>query len=240
VRPSVAIGTVAAHAIVIGGMLVFHFTRPLFHHEEPPQPRSVDVDVVVPEPLVPPVAPMPSITPGGASSTEPAPAPPRVRPQRRSARPATVAAPVAPRPDPAAETFVEADLVPGSSSGIAAAGSGTGAGTGSGTGIGNGNGSGAGDRDLSGPPVPLKALSSQTLPYTEQAARARITGDVKLEIFVGADGRVTRTTIRSALGYGLDEIAQKLAIDFLFKPATDRTGKPTTGSVRWRFHFEPP
>ena len=67
-----------------------------------------------------------------------------------------------------------------------------------------------------------------------------MSGDVSLVLAVDPLGRVGRATIRRGLGHGLDEIATGIAMQIKFRPARDRAGRPVAGTVRWRFHFEPP
>jgi TonB family protein len=76
--------------------------------------------------------------------------------------------------------------------------------------------------------------------YTAEALRDRVSGDVQLVLMVDPLGHVGSATVRRGLGHGLDEIATRLAMQIRFRPARDRAGKPTTGTVRWRFHFQPP
>ena len=113
--------------------------------------------------------------------------------------------------------------------------SGGGAGAGDG-----GSGRGEGMLDLSSRAIPLESNTSRTLPYTAEAQRDQISGDVHLLLMVDPLGRVGRATVRHGLGHGLDEIALKLAMQIRFRPARDRAGNATAGTVRWRFHFQPP
>lgn len=68
-------------------------------------------------------------------------------------------------------------------------------------------------------PVPLKVTNAQ---YPAEAARARISGDVELEITVGTDGRVRDVMIKKSLEtvYGLDEKAIAAAAEWTFQPGT--------------------
>lgn len=112
--------------------------------------------------------------------------------------------------------------------------SGGGAGQGAG-----GSGLGDGELDLSARPVPLETNTSQTLMSTAEAQRDRISGYVHLVLTVDPLGHVGRAAVRKGLGHGLDEIATKRALQIRFRPARDRAGNPTVGTVRWRFYFEP-
>jgi TonB family protein len=143
--------------------------------------------------------------------------------------------PAAPDPDATAPAASDGSAVgPSEPAGGADSQSGGGAGDGAG-----GDG-GGGVIDLSSRPVPLEIKTSQTLPYTAEAQRDRVSGDVQLLLTVDPLGHVERTTLRHGLGHGLDEIATRLATQIRFRPARDRAGKPTAGTVRWKFHFQPP
>ena len=67
--------------------------------------------------------------------------------------------------------------------------------------------------------------------YTEAARGAGITGKVRVEITVDAQGAVAGVRLLSGLGYGLDEAALSAARSASFTPAT-HCGKPTEGDVR--------
>ena len=117
--------------------------------------------------------------------------------------------------------------------GGATIGDGTGGRGGGLTGIGDGN-------DLSAKPQPLDTTSASTLPYTKEAMRDHVEGDVTLVLQIDAAGYVTSTAVQRGIGHGLDEIAATVARKFTFKPALDRYGNKTAGSVKWRFHFTRP
>lgn len=211
--------------------------------------RSViDVEIaatpVVTTELALPPAPPPEGPPGGRPAIEPIPVrsvEPARRPRLHRAPPAP--APVAPAP-PATEVDPSAPPAGDGADGEAAADAGGGDGGGSGSGLGAGTGHGFGDGtrdlDLSARPIPLDPNLSPTLPYTEEAARGRISGDVQLVLTVDPLGRVGRVAVRRGLGHGLDEIAIQQAMKIRFRPARDRAGRPTVGTVRWRYHFERP
>jgi periplasmic protein TonB len=221
------------------------------------RPSTVDIEIVAPVLVVQVPAAVPSVDPGhdsgqrGDRGAERAPArypePARTLPRAHRAAPLSPAPPTAASaaPElPAAEPSAPPDEVTPSEpvSGDDAQGSG-GAGEGAGgngSGAGNGDGSGVGAIDLSSRPVPLETDTSRTLPYTAEAQRDRISGDVHLVLTIDPLGHVGRATVRHGLGHGLDEIATRLAMQIRFRPARDRTGKPTVGTVRWRFHFQPP
>ena len=63
--------------------------------------------------------------------------------------------------------------------------------------------------------------------YTADARRARIQGDVEVEVVIGADGKPGEMRLRNSIDalYGLDEEALKTVGRYQFKPAT-RDGQP--------------
>lgn len=179
-------------------------------------------------------------TPG--EQADPAPvrrAEPARKAQRRAPPP-----PAAPRASTPPAPEVELTAAPaGDGSDVTASGETEGSGTGgagAGTGLGDGDGAGAAAIDRSAPAVPLDPDLSQTLPYTAEAARGRVSGDVHLVLVVDPLGHVGQVTVRRGLGHGLDEIAVAQARKIRFRPARDRAGSATVGKVRWRYHFEPP
>jgi protein TonB len=109
-------------------------------------------------------------------------------------------------------------------------GRGRGLGEGAGSGVGRGTGGGFGGgayRPGAGitNPVPIR----QPRPgYTSEAMRAKIQGQVELEAVILADGTVGDVRIVRSLDkvYGLDQEAIKAARQWVFRPATDRDGKP--------------
>jgi protein TonB len=124
--------------------------------------------------------------------------------------------------------------VAGSITGLGAApstgpGAGTGSGPGTGPGIGPGNGGGFGDgamREGSGATTPFPLVRPDPK-YTTEAMRARIQGEVTLEVVVGANGLVKDVRVLKSLDRttGLDEQAIKTARDWRFRPGMFQ-GKP--------------
>jgi TonB family protein len=64
--------------------------------------------------------------------------------------------------------------------------------------------------------------------YTADARRARIQGDVEVEVVIGVDGSTGDMRLRNSIDviYGLDDEALKTIAQYRFKPAT-RDGQPT-------------
>lgn len=245
--PRAVFASAALHIVVVAVLLV------LVSAATPARPpATVDIEIVTPmlavvTPAPPPPPPVDRGRDGGQRGDRIADRAPgrRAQPLRnlpqahRAAPPppspaaVTPSAPDLPAAEPAGATNSEAV------SGEPAAGDDPQSGGGAGQGTG-GSGSGAGAVDLSARPVPLDLNSLQTLMYTAEAQRDRVSGDVHLVLTIDPLGHVGRATLRRGLGHGLDEIAIKRAMQLRFVPAKDRAGNPTVGTVTWGFHFEPP
>jgi len=108
-------------------------------------------------------------------------------------------------------------------------GQGTGLGPGDGPGLGPGQGGGVGGgvyRPGSGIVNP-RVLREVTPDYTSEAMRARVQGEVWLEVVVLPDGTVGDVTITKSIDsvFGLDEEAIRAARQWIFAPGT-RFGEP--------------
>lgn len=195
--------------------------------------------------------------PGGGGGGSPAPAPPKPIeiPKTPPAPPVPVTPPppvvVPPPPPPPSLSVpvmtpnaVEFQASGTSSVSLAAyggGGRGRGLGAGSGSGVGEGTGGGFGGgayRPGSGitNPVPLRMPRPG---YTSEAMRAKIQGQVELEAVINEDGTVGDVRVVRSLDrtYGLDLEAMKAAKLWVFRPATDRTGKPVAIVVRLELTF---
>jgi TonB family protein len=82
------------------------------------------------------------------------------------------------------------------------------------------------DPDLENPPpapgqpfTHPKALLTVNAAFSEQARRARMGGTVKIDLYVGADGRVHTPAIPHKMGMGLDEAALNVLSFWRFEPA---------------------
>lgn len=109
-------------------------------------------------------------------------------------------------------------------------GRGTGLGPGTGNGVGPGTGGGFGGgafRPGSGinNPTPIRSIQPK---YTSEAMRAKIQGSVELEAVVQPNGTIGDVRILKPLDkqYGLDQEAIAAAKQWLFRPGTDKDGKP--------------
>jgi TonB family protein len=232
---------VAMFLLVIFLLSVAPDTKPF----EPPPPMKTDLIVHLQVP-----------GPGGGGGGSPAPAPPKPLeiPKAKPPEPVPVAPPPPPTPEPPKPVPVlnapvmtnMANVVQSSgSSSISLAqyggggrGGGIGSGTGNGVGEGTGGGFGGGAyRPGSGVtnPVDLKKVEPK---YTSEAMRAKITGEVELEVVIEANGTVGDMRVVKSLDrtFGLDEEAKKAAKQWLFRPATFQ-GKPVPIVVRLVLEF---
>ncbi len=76
--------------------------------------------------------------------------------------------------------------------------------------------------------------------YPPEAKRLGIEGTIKVRLVVDDKGAVTQRKLLTRLGYGLDELALKLAARLQFSPAIDTDDKPVSAVVVWTFHFTLP
>jgi protein TonB len=93
--------------------------------------------------------------------------------------------------------------------------------------------------------VPPKPIKSVTPKYTSEALRAKIQGDVEVEVEVLTDGTVGDVRVTKSLDtqFGLDDAAVTAARQWRFQPAT-KDGQPVeytaTLSLEFRIHNGPP
>jgi TonB family protein len=71
---------------------------------------------------------------------------------------------------------------------------------------------------------------------TERAARARVSGTVRLRVLVGADGRAVRAYVTQRLGHGLDQRAVETIMQYKFDPPL-QSGLPQTSWVNMEVKF---
>jgi len=178
--------------------------------------------------------------PAGGGGGHPSQAAPRRMEIARATPPAPVVATMAPPPEPApvldapVTTNALVSLAGGTSAvalaGPAGGGRGPGLGPGSGPGVGPGNdgGFGGGARQLGAgitSPVPLRRIAPK---YTTPAMVAKIQGTAVIEAVVRADGTVGDVRVLKSLDKadGLDNEGLTAVRSWLFRPATDASGRP--------------
>ena len=76
-------------------------------------------------------------------------------------------------------------------------------------------------------------------PYTDEARKAKLQGNVTLRVLIGADGRAARIQLVKGLGLGLDEQALQAVRSWRFVPARDarRQAVPTWVTIETRFQL---
>jgi len=112
------------------------------------------------------------------------------------------------------------------------------AGPGKGHGIGNSKGEGMGDDEGDGigrghdggDYANVVSLASCVYcpepPYTEEARKAKLQGNVTLQVLIGTDGRAKQVQIVKGLGMGLDERASEAVRSWRFAPARNAQRQP--------------
>jgi len=113
-------------------------------------------------------------------------------------------------------------------------------------GIGSGRNGGLGDEDglggsyealSSGPAIGPVPIYNPDPEFSEEARKAKLQGQVVLEVVVDTDGRAHRIRVRAGLGLGLDEKAIQAVETWRFKPG-HRNGRaiavPATIYINFR------
>ncbi len=106
-------------------------------------------------------------------------------------------------------------------------GNGTGIGSGEGAGIGPGSGGniGGGVYQVGGSVRPPIAIFTPDPEFSEEARKAKFSGNVVVSLIVGADGKPHNVRALRGVGMGLDEKAVEAVQQYKFKPAL-KDGKP--------------
>ncbi|HUB08695.1 MAG TPA: TonB family protein [Myxococcales bacterium] len=81
-----------------------------------------------------------------------------------------------------------------------------------------------------------RLLESATPVYPPEARAQGLSGDVGLEITIGADGKVSAARVIKAAGHGFDEAALEAVRKYVFAPA-EIDGKPAPVTVNDTLHF---
>ncbi len=106
-------------------------------------------------------------------------------------------------------------------------GSGTGLGSGNGSGLGPGSGgnTGGGPRRIGGGVSQPQLIYSVEPEFSEEARKAKVAGNVMVNLWVGTDGRPSHVHVIQGVGMGLNEKAVEAVKQYRFKPAMEN-GKP--------------
>jgi periplasmic protein TonB len=121
-------------------------------------------------------------------------------------------------------------------------GSGHGYGGGRGDGMGDRNGNGTGEGNDYGPYAnvvsPVVCLYCPEPPYTEEARKNKLQGQMLLQVLVGEDGKAKQVRVLRSLGMGLDESAEHAVYEWRFAPARDAAKRPVASWVTIETRFQ--
>jgi protein TonB len=199
-----------------------------------PAPVVLDTPVpVAPQSSPPPPARKPAHRIEAARPTTAKPPSAAAPPPTLSPALVAASAPTIPQaPSPPVRFAMSAGTVAGRAGGSAPAPSSSAAATSAGAG-------GAGAEpvlDAAAVDQPATLLSHPPAVYPPVARRAEVEGDVTLEIVVDANGVVSRASVLSDHGYGLDAAALQAVRAYRFSPAR-RAGRPVRVRMRWSVQF---
>jgi periplasmic protein TonB len=118
-------------------------------------------------------------------------------------------------------------------------GSGTGLGSGNGSGIGPGSGgnTGGGPRRIGGGVSAPQLVYSVEPEFSEEARKAKVAGNVLVNLWVGTDGLPSHVHVIRGVGMGLDEKAVEAVKQYKFKPAMEN-GKPVLVELNVEVNFQ--
>jgi periplasmic protein TonB len=118
-------------------------------------------------------------------------------------------------------------------------GSGTGLGGGNGSGLGPGSGgnTGGGPRRIGGGVSAPVVIYSVEPEFSEEARKAKVAGNVLVNLWVGTDGLPSHVHVIRGVGMGLDEKAKEAVMQYRFKPAMEN-GKPVLVELNIEVNFQ--
>lgn len=230
---------VVLHVVVI--LLIALFIARQVHVAAVP-PKAEVVTIEAPPPPTPPVAPKADAIGGGGGQHDLAPVtkgrPPQIAPEQivPPKAPPTQAPKIAMAPTVIVQknlNMAKNDMpnlgMPDSNlKGISlGSGSGTGLGAGAGSGIGPGSGgnTGGGVMHIGGGVSKPVVLYSVEPEFSEEARKAKFSGNVEVYLWVDTNGRPSHIRVVRGVGMGLDEKAVEAVRQYKFKPAM-KDGKP--------------
>jgi len=116
-------------------------------------------------------------------------------------------------------------------------GTGLGSGNGSGLGPGSGGNTGGGPRRIGGG-VSAPILTYSVEPeFSEEARKAKVAGNVLVNLWVDTNGNPTHVRVIRGVGMGLDEKAVEAVRQYKFKPAMEN-GKPVLVELNVEVNFQ--
>jgi periplasmic protein TonB len=118
-------------------------------------------------------------------------------------------------------------------------GSGTGLGSGNGSGLGPGSGgnTGGGPRRIGGGVSAPVLIYSVEPEFSEEARKAKVAGNVLVNLWVGTDGLPSHVHVIRGVGMGLDEKAKEAVMQYRFKPAMEN-GRPVLVELNVEVNFQ--
>jgi protein TonB len=116
-------------------------------------------------------------------------------------------------------------------------GSGIGSGNGNGIGPGSGGNTGGGVMHIGGGVSKPVVLYSVEPEFSEEARKAKFSGNVEVYLWVDADGKPSHIRIVRPIGMGLDEKAVEAVRQYRFKPAM-KDGKPVAVDLYIDVNFQ--
>ena len=128
---------------------------------------------------------------------------------------------------------------PSAAVGSLGTGSGGGIGSGNGNGIGPGSGgnTGGGVYHIGGGVRPPSILSQVDPEFSEEARKAKFSGNVVVDLIVDEQGNPSHVRVARGVGMGLDEKAVEAVRQYKFKPAT-KDGKPVKVELSIDVNFQ--
>ncbi len=118
-------------------------------------------------------------------------------------------------------------------------GSGTGLGSGNGSGLGPGSGgnTGGGPRRIGGGVSAPQVIFQVEPEFSEEARKAKVAGNVLVNLWVGTDGKPSHVRVIRGVGMGLDEKAIEAVKQYKFRPAMEN-GKPVLVELNIEVNFQ--
>ncbi len=118
-------------------------------------------------------------------------------------------------------------------------GSGTGLGSGNGSGLGPGSGgnTGGGPKRIGGGVSAPVLIYSVEPEFSEEARKAKVAGNVLVNLWVGTDGLPSHVHVIRGVGMGLDEKAKEAVMQYKFKPAMEN-GRPVLVELNVEVNFQ--
>ncbi|NYF80673.1 energy transducer TonB [Granulicella arctica] len=118
-------------------------------------------------------------------------------------------------------------------------GRGTGLGSGDGPGLGPGSGgnTGGGPKRIGGGVSAPVLVYSVEPEFSEEARKAKVAGNVLVNLWVDTSGRPTHVRVIRGVGMGLDEKAREAVLQYKFKPALEN-GKPVLVELNVEVNFQ--